>query len=409
MQMIVLLGSAMLVFMGFAFDLGRLYVNRAELKVIANAMALAAAQNLIGTELATTNAQTAALQAARVVDNRGNRYDFGGVTLGEGTTNLNSEVPEARFFESMAAATGQDGAVGNPATGATARHARVEVRAEAPLVFFSLLLIAQERKVPIAAAAVAGVSAPLCTACGIEPLAIGAQSAEDTIDFGFIRGSRYTFYFSCTGQPIPQPLGDAGTRIPYLLLNRLNPEATVFTEESTQLFRNGNNGLPSTSNTALACFSVGTPESIWVTASPRLCNSAQPNPSAQQFLCGLNNRFDSAPTGPCEQIPEVASLAAGTPVDTDLNDYDDFTAYAGTGRRIITVPVVETLTATGEMNILGFRQFLLAPNPGVSSLSPTDAGGRLLVTYIGNPMPIRQGRFGSCGITNGPGKVVLHQ
>jgi hypothetical protein len=61
------------------------------------------------------------------------------------------------------------------------------------------------------------------------------------------------------------------------------------------------------------------------------------------------------------------------------------------------------------MNVLGFRQFLLSPNPDATSLNPGDAASRLLVTYIGNPMPLRQGRFGSCGITSGPGKVVLHQ
>lgn len=409
MQMIVLLGTALLVFMGFAFDLGRLYVNRAELKTIANAMALAAAQNLIGTEQSIANAQTAARQAASVVGNQGNRYDFGGITLGEGTSNLTSEVPVPSFFETMAAATGTGDGAGAEATGASARHARVEVRAEAPLVFFGLLSLAQDRKVPLATAAVAGVSAPLCAACGIEPLALGAPSQEDIVDFGFVRGQKYTLYFSCNGQPQPQALGDGGTRLPYLLVNRLNPEAATFSDESTQLFRNGLGGIPPSSNQALACVNIGTPETFWVSASPRLCNSAAPNTSAQQFVCGLNNRFDAALNPPCDQIPEADLLANGNPVDTDLNDYADFTAYGGTGRRIITVPVVDILSSTAEMNVLGFRQFLLSPNPDATSLNPGDAASRLLVTYIGNPMPLRQGRFGSCGITSGPGKVVLHQ
>ncbi len=409
MQMIVLLGTALLVFMGFAFDLGRLYVDRAELKTIANAMALAAAQNLIGTEQSTANAQTAAQQAASVVGGRGSKYDFGGVTLGEGTSNLTSEVPVPTFFDTLAAALGTADASGSETSGAAAKHVRVEVRAEAPLVFFSLLFLAQDRKVPLATSAVAGVSAPLCTACNIEPLALGAPSQEDIVDFGFVRGQKYTLYFSCNGQPQPQALGAGGTRLPYLLINRLNLEATTFTGESTQLFRNGLGGIPSSNNQAQACVNIGTPEISWVSASPRLCNSAAPNTSAQQFVCGLNNRFDPALNPPCDQIPEAETLAAGNPVDTDLADYEDFTAYAGTGRRIITVPIVDILSSTTEMNILGFRQFLLSPNPDAVSLNPADAASRLLVTYIGNPMPIRQGRFGSCGITSGPGKVVLHQ
>jgi Flp pilus assembly protein TadG len=406
--MIVLLGTAMLVFMGFAFDLGRLYLNRAELKTLANAMAIAAATNLIGTEQSLLNAQTASRQAASVVDNRGNRYDFSGITLGEGTANLTSEIPEPSFFETMAAAIGT-GEGGADATGGTARHARVEVRAEAPLVFFGLLFVAQERKVQIAAASVAGLSAPVCSACGVEPLALAAPSQEDTVDFGFVRGQRYTLYFSCNGQPLPQPLGDGGTRLPYLLINRLNAEATNFADEATQLFRNGLNGIPPSSNQAQACINIGTPETNWVSASPRLCNSAAPNTSAQQFVCGLNNRFDPSLGGPCESIPDAALLTDGNPVDTDLTDVEDYAAYTGTGRRVITVPIVDILSNTAEMNILGFRQFLLAPNPGASSLNPTDAASRLLVTYIGYPKPLRQGRFGSCGVTSGPGMVVLHQ
>lgn len=407
--MIVLLGTALLVFMGFAFDLGRLYVNRAELKTIANSMALAAAQSLIGTEQSTVNAQLAAQQAASVVGGRGNRYDFGGITLGEGSSNLNSEVPVPTYFDTLAAALGTGEGVGSETSGAAARHVRVEVRAEAPLVFFSLLLVAQDRKVALATSAVAGVSAPLCTACNIEPLALAAPSQEDLVDFGFVRGQKYTLYFSCTGQPQPAALGAGGTRLPYLLINRLNPEATSFVEESTQLFRNGLGGIPPANNQGLACVNIGTPETAWVSAAPRQCNSAAPNTSAQQFVCGLNNRFDPSLNPPCDQIPEADVLSTGNPTDSDLTDYDDYAAYTGTGRRIITVPIVDVLSNTTEMNILGFRQFLLAPNPNVTTLNPADAASRLLVTYIGNPMPLRQGRFGSCGITSGPGKVVLHQ
>ena len=93
LHMLVLLGTVMLVFMGFAYDLGRLYLDRAEVKTIANAMALAAAQNLIGTQQSTENANTAARAAARLSDSKGNRYDYGSIAIGEQTLNLTSEVP----------------------------------------------------------------------------------------------------------------------------------------------------------------------------------------------------------------------------------------------------------------------------------------------------------------------------
>jgi hypothetical protein len=411
LHMLVLLGTVMIVFMGFAFDLGRLYLNRAEIKTMANAMALAAANNLIGTELSTSNAITASAAAVRTFDSRGNRYDFGGIVLGESTSNLTSEVPVPTFYDNMSGATGEgDGGVGTEASGASARFARVEVRADAPLVFFGLLSVATDRKVQVATSAVAGVSGPLCSACAVEPIAIAATSTEDTVDFGFVRGTRYTFYYQCNGQPLPQPLGDAATRLPYLLLNRYDTEATVFTGEDTQLFRNGNAGIPANSNLTRACFTIGQPEQIWATASPRLCLQTAPNPSVQQFLCGLNNRFDATLSDPaCAAIADSATVSAAPPVDTDLTDVEDFTAYTGRGRRIITVSVVDALSGTADMNVLGFRQFLVMPNPGVTNLSPSDGPGRFIATYIGYPAPLKQGRFGSCSVTSGPGKVVLHQ
>ena len=63
MHMLVLLGTIMVIFMGFAFDVGRLYLNRSELQTMASAMAIAAAQQLIGTETSTTYAGSAARAA----------------------------------------------------------------------------------------------------------------------------------------------------------------------------------------------------------------------------------------------------------------------------------------------------------------------------------------------------------
>jgi Flp pilus assembly protein TadG len=409
LQLIVLLGGVLLVFMGFAFDLGRLWMGRAELTTAAQASALAAAQRLIGTDQSLADANTAATQALRVYGGRGNKYDFGGVTIGEGNTFLQSEPPQPLFFDTYAAATENGSAGASNAGGSTARFARVEIRAEAPLVFFGLLNVAQERKVQVATFAVAGISAPVCTACGIEPVAIAALDQEETVDYGYVRGTKYTFYHLCNGNPTPQPLGDAGTRVPYLLLNRLDDTATLFPDEGSQLFRNGNNGIPPNASTTKACLNIGTPELIWATASPRLCNQTAPNPSVNQFLCGLYNRFDQVPSaGACENIAEVSSLSAGTPVDTDLTTVDDYAAYIGNGRRIITIAIIDTLSSTEAMNILAFRQFLIEPDPNSTNITPGDGPGRFIALYIGNPMPLKQGRFGSCGVASGPGKVVLH-
>ena len=40
---------------------------------------------------------------------------------------------------------------------------------------------------------------------------------------------------------------------------------------------------------------------------------------------------------------------------------------------------------------------------------PGDTNGRFPAMYVGTVAPLKQGRFDGCQITNGPGKVVLHQ
>ncbi len=95
--------------------------------------------------------------------------------------------------------------------------------------------------------------------------------------------------------------------------------------------------------------------------------------------------------------------------DTDITDLDDYTQYTGNGRRIITVPIVDTLSAAGTMIVLGFRQFLIEPSQGATDITPNDTYGRFVGLYIGSVVPLRQGHLSGCQQTAGPGKVVLHQ
>jgi hypothetical protein len=102
-------------------------------------------------------------------------------------------------------------------------------------------------------------------------------------------------------------------------------------------------------------------------------------------------------------------MASAYSQDTDLADIEEYAVYTGTARRIITVPVVEQLNPGGAMVVLGFRQFLVNPNPDSTTTNPADSNGRFSVLYIGSVMPLRQGRFDGCEQAAGPGKVVLHQ
>jgi Flp pilus assembly protein TadG len=407
-QIVIILVPVFFGFMGFAIDLGRLYLVRGELKAAADSMALAAAQKLAGTDISVIDATVSARLTLNNSTGFGNRYDFGGLNIGETNGNLTSDVPDPAYYETVVDAKAGSGA--SEASGSTAKYARVTITADAPLTFWSFLSLGQSRKTPIAAQAVAGMSAPLCTACGIEPIAVGAIDATDTVNFGFALQTRYTLGYQCTGAPTPGILGSSTQRIQYLLIDRLDTDTTLFPDETSQLYRIGAQGLPPSITAAKACVSVNAAEIVWATAVPLTCNQNRPPNPASNFLCGLATRFDSTtvPTA-CANVAEVDTMITAEIADTDITDLDDYAAYIGNGRRVITIPIVDAISGTGTMTVLGFRQFLVEPNPNDVTVNPTDSNGRFAALYIGSVVPVRQGTFSGCQITNGPGKVVLHQ
>lgn len=410
LPVLVIFAPVILVMMGFAVDLGRLYLIKGELKAAADAAALAAATRLIGTEQSTADGTTAAQLGVAVANSAGNRYDFGGIRIGDSSGLLSSSVDEVEYFDTMASSTDAADAAGSSVTGAAARYARVTVRADAPLLFFSLLPVAFERRTPIVQRSVAGRSAPVCTACGILPVAIAALDSAETVDFGFVPGTAYTLGFQCTGGiNVPAALPGTTARIPYLIINRLDEAATVLPDETTQLFRVGAGGIPPNASQALGCVSVNAVEQIWATAIPSPCTNNNVQPAVRNFFCGVAARFDNVPVGVCENIAEVATAASLYPIDTDLNELADYSAYVGNRRRIVTVAVVDALNTVDGMTVLGFRQFLLQPNASATTLNSADANARVPAIYIGSVVPVAQGRLDGCQITSGPGKLVLHR
>jgi len=414
LQILVLLTPVIFGFMGFAVDLGRLYMIRGELQTAANAIALAAATQLIGTEQALTEAQSAADRARSEVSGFQNRFDYGGIGVGETEGQFTSTVETPQFFETAEAAlgTGEGGAGAGDAGGTTARFVRVDLVADAPTVFWRFLALGQEGRTQIRVRSVAGMSAPLCTACGIDPLAIAALDSSDTDNFGFTAATRYTFGYVCNGNQQPQPLAGTTQRLPYLIINRLNEEAQIFADEQTQGYRIGAGGLPAAVNEAVACLRVDQVETVWASGLPLGCaapgNNNRVPPIVQAYLCGMATRFETGVYAGCESIPEVETATQAFTPDADVTDLDEYSAYTGTGRRILTVPIVDSIADPAAMTILGFRQFLVEPVANTTNINPADTNGRFVVLYLGNVAPIRQGRFSGCSITAGPGKVVLH-
>ena len=422
-QFLVIMVPVLLGMMGFAVDLGRMYLVRGELNQAASAMAIAAASKLNGTTVATTNATTAAQATLDDSLSDANRYNFGSLVVGQGTALLTSAVQQPAYFQNVAdafASLGQTGA-GGSADGTTAHHAVINLAADAPLTFWALLSLGQSRKTSIAAAAIAGLSAPVCTACGIEPFAVAAvdTTLADTVNFGFVPGQLYTFGYMCTGATPPLLSGTTAPFIPYLIIDRYNTSLS-FTEDQ-QLFRVGAQGLIPSTTPAIACSIIGTTENLWASATPQACGAATPNASVEDAMCGLSSRMtDPTQITACTNVSDVTDLAAAYTPDPDTLSETDYTTYMGNNRRVLTLPVVNALSTTpATMQVVGFRQFLLEPTT-TSTASPqanvpSDGDGRFVAMYLGSVAPVKQGNLSevgmniSCGISNGPGKVVLFQ
>jgi len=401
-QLLVILVPVVFALIGFAVDLGMLYSVKGELKAAADSMALAAASQLIGTDTATAAATTAAEATVENGSGFGNRYYFHGLPIGQTNGNLVSTVSDLAFFGTAADAIAS-GAEAGGSSGAGAKYVRTTISAQVPLLFWTFLPTVADRNVTVLATAVAGVSAPLCMGCGIEPFAVAAPDQNDTMDFGLSPNTLYSFAYLCTGLPGPTILTGATRQLNYVLLNRLDPNATVYPDEASQAFRDLAGGLPGNTNSAISCFMVNQPEVIWANAVVNPCSARRIAPVLSDALCGLDTRLDPTTPGSCEGIPGVDTLWPVYSPDPDTNAYTAYSDYTGNGRRIITIPIVDTLSASGGMNVLGFRQFL------VSGAAVTDVFGRFIAMYIGNVAPIKQGSFQGCQLSNGPGKVVLHQ
>jgi len=427
-QLLVIMVPILFGFMGFAIDLGRLYLIRGELTQAANAMALAAAAQLNGTSSALDAASAA---AALTLDNGfsngvrddGNPYNFAHVFLNSGTSFLTSNAPAPSFYTTSGDALASPGVASGSADGTTAQYAQANITADAPLIFWALMPGGQSRKTTIAATAVAGVSAPLCTACGVDIFAIAAADQTDTLNWGFTTQTHYTFGYTCTGAPATVLSGDSSV-IPYILINRYDTTSAL--SELNQLFNDGAGGLAPSADPTQGCMMInaGT-DVIWATATTQGCRATTANSSVEAMLCGLTTRLDpnaasSTYVAACGEVGDIATLSGNFSVDTDVAAYDDYTQYTGNNRRILNVAVVDALSTSGTMNILGFRQFLLEPTSGLTSNNPTDGDGRFSVLYIdninasanpnGTYVPIKQGRFdGGCGVASGPGKVILFQ
>lgn len=410
---LLLLTFVLFAFMVMAFDVGRLYLVQAELQTAADSAALAAATRLVGTANSATHASEQVASAFDSTTGNDNRFNLRLNQIGV-TSELTSEVVVDYFATLIDAQTNVNGGQ----SGADAKYVRVQVNAETPVLFTRFLSAERGSRQLVSAASIAGISSPVCVACGVDALAVTALDATDEGNYGFLPGEYYTLYLTpaqqrpnlaaCPSQ-VPAALEATVAAVEYTILNHIpgGPETGL----DGELFRLAASGMATTLGLdPPGCVSLGSTE----TPKPDLqgATCAEANAVGRDILCGLNTRFGVDPAGnDCDNIEGSSDLALLYRTDADLGAaesalQDYATEYDGNQRRVLTVALVD---GADTLTVLNFRQFLVENAPTVAGLDPAGFTGAFRAQYVGRPVPIRTGTIGgACLVTAGIGRVVLH-
>ena len=414
-------------FLGMAADFGRLYVVQGELQTAADAAALAAATRLAGTAEAVTQAGDQLNLSFDSTTGNDNRFNLRINQIGIGASGLTTST-EIDYFATLADAKGnvlggQSGSI-DWTTGLYPKYVRVQINAQAPLTFFPLVNPAALTPPTVVATAVAGVSGPICTACGIEGFAVKGIviDGSDPINYGFVPGAFYTLFLTPLQRngPVTQaPMAGTVASVPYAILNHI-PSGPQDLDFDLSMFELGAGGISSSPG-------LMTPGTISAGAIEVAYPSVRGSTSAtvgQDILCGLNIRFGVDPS----LTPNCSTLDSGAFVplsplftaDPDVGGSTDYLAgaglqdfaaeYDGNVRRVLTVAVID---AADSLNVLNFRQFLIEASTTSAAitqgLNTALATGAFRAQYVGSPVPLRCGGIGGiCGISSGIGRAVLH-
>jgi len=405
------------VFLGLlvmAVDFGRLYLIQGELQTAAEAAALAAAMQLVGTANAAPqpNPQVTASFDSRTGND--NRFNLRQNQLGPSGASALVTTTDVNYFSTLADAMANINAAPGSGidwgTGAYPKYVRVQITAEAPVVFVPLLT--RDSTLPtITVSAVAGISAPMCSASGIDGLGVVAVDAgSDASNYGFAPGHFYTLSMTPSQSPLP---GTESTVLQYVILDHfpsgtqgLGPDASLF-----ELAAGGtlnSLGLTPPGSISIESSEIAYPNGIALEVSP--------NSVGRDILCGLNVRFGVNPSqnDACasdefaalwEMFRADTNRGGETADSTGLQNYA--VEYDGNLRRVLTMAVVD---AADTLTVMNFRQFLIEPaDAGAEGLDPSLANGAFRAQYIGSPVPLRSGAIGgSCTVSSGVGRVVLH-
>ena len=429
----LLFTSVMLGLLVMAVDVGRFYVIQGELQTAADAAALAAATHLVGTMSGTVQADQQWNASFDSTTGNDNRFNLG-LNRILFSSNLAAQTT-VLYFSSVADAIGNTGGLTGAGidwgSGAYPKYARVQISAQAPILFAPFLNRSPGSLPTVTVSAIAGLSAPLCTTSGIDAFAVVDPSmTTDTDNFGLMPGNWYTLYLTTpsttTTPPAPLASTDPTILVPYVILDHYPNGVQQPGPIDDSLFELAAGGISNNpaSVPPPGSLTIGSVEVAYGSPNAVVLPGTATTPS-RDILCGLNVRLgvdlsldpncNGSNNSSTVNFPALASLFSA---DTDVGagayaaGVQDFAVdYCQDGacnlRRVLTVPVVDS---TDTLNVLNFRQFLVDASSTVpQGVDASLMNGTFRAQYIGSPVPVRTGTLGgSCNVSSGVGRVVLH-
>ena len=337
--MIAVSAVVMVGMLGLAFDLGRMFIVRNELQTFVDAAALAACQQMGGTQ--------AGIQAAHVSATTGplsattpNGWNFDSNTVANVTDTYGATF--SGTYDSYATASG---------AGANSyRFVNVTANATTPLYFLAMIPGVPTSQL-LQATATAGQQVQSSVGNGgLEPFMPDAHNPGNTTNFGFAAGTQYTLKWG-NGNNVTTCAGDVSWTDP-------NPSSQHGFMDLGQ--GNGNSAL-----TGLIVY------------------GGYPNANSTPSSIAVGTVLGGVPGNRGASVFSALSTRSGQDTDQTSTTYAQYLAAGiGNGRRIITVPIGDPSTWSGNGNgtetVIGFANFLLPP---ASTLTGTS--GPICATYIG--------------------------
>ncbi len=328
--------------LGLATDVGQMFILKNELQTFADASAMGAVSKLDGTQAGVQTANAVAT-AGPLGSTKPNGYYFDTKAITNITASYATDF--AGTYDSYATASGS----------ATNSYRFISVTATQNLSLnFLPVLPGIPTTLSVSAGAIAGQQPQTdVTNGGLTPFAPDAHNANDTTFFGFTPGQEYTLKWG-NGNTTTCG-GDAGFN------PSLAPDAHGFVNIGEG---NGTSGIR---------------QSIQYGGFPNSASSPSQIYAAETLNQDPGNRGSSifdALAARSEQDPDQT--------DTTIAAYEaSLKAGTANGRRIVTAPVVDPSTWTGQgsnyhATVIGFGNFLLDPGATISGSS-----GPICATYIG--------------------------